>query len=121
MSLAHGYAVRANTAPLEPFTFERRAVGANDIRIEVLYSGICHSDLHQARDDWGGSIYPMVPGHEIIGRVTEVGSEVTARSRDRDRVHVGDLGGRVERHTVHRPGGRRRVRHVDEPRIRLTR
>ncbi|HEC0920987.1 TPA: alcohol dehydrogenase catalytic domain-containing protein, partial [Escherichia coli] len=86
MSLAHGYAVRTNTAPLEPFTFERRAVGANDVRIEVLYSGICHSDLHQARDDWGGAEYPMVPGHEIIGRVVEVGPAVT-------RLSVGDIAG----------------------------
>ena len=86
MSLANAYAVQSNTAPLQPFTFERRAVGANDVRIEILYSGICHSDLHQARDDWGGAQYPMVPGHEIIGRVTEVGAEVT-------RFKVGDHAG----------------------------
>src|SRR5690606_6895151 len=86
MSLAHGYAVHSTTAPLVPFSFERRVVGANDIRIEILYSGICHSDLHQARDDWGGSQYPMVPGHEIIGRVVEVGADVT-------RLKVGDFAG----------------------------
>eukprot|EP01092_Planopodium_desertum_P016738 TRINITY_DN94648_c0_g1_i1.p2 TRINITY_DN94648_c0_g1~~TRINITY_DN94648_c0_g1_i1.p2 ORF type:complete len:380 (-),score=155.85 TRINITY_DN94648_c0_g1_i1:65-1204(-) len=86
MSLARGYAAHTHTDPLVPFEFERRAVGPNDVRIEILYSGICHSDLHQARDDWGGSIYPMVPGHEIIGRVTEVGSEVT-------RFKVGDHAG----------------------------
>ncbi|MET0130801.1 MAG: NAD(P)-dependent alcohol dehydrogenase [Stenotrophomonas chelatiphaga] len=77
MSLAHGYAVHSHDTALVPFTFERRAVGPNDVRLEILYSGICHSDLHQARNDWGGSIYPMVPGHEIVGRVTEVGSAVT--------------------------------------------
>jgi len=86
MSLAHGYAVHSTTAPLVPFSFERRVVGANDIRIEILYSGICHSDLHQARDDWGGSQYPMVPGHEIIGRVVEVGADVT-------RLKIGDFAG----------------------------
>jgi len=86
MSLAHAYAVQSNTAPLQPFTFERRAVGPDDVRIEILYSGICHSDLHQARDDWGGANYPMVPGHEIIGRVTEVGAQVT-------RFKVGDHAG----------------------------
>jgi len=86
MSLAHGYAVHDQTAPLVPFSFERRAVGPDDVRIQILYSGICHSDLHQARDDWGGSIFPMVPGHEIIGRVTEVGANVT-------RFKVGDHAG----------------------------
>ena len=86
MSLAKAYAAHSTTAPLVPFSFERRAVGANDVRVEILYSGICHSDLHQARDDWGGAKYPMVPGHEIIGRVTEVGAEVT-------KLKVGDFAG----------------------------
>lgn len=86
MSLAHGYAVHDQTAPLVPFSFERRAVGADDVRIQILYSGICHSDLHQARDDWGGARFPMVPGHEIIGRVTDVGANVT-------RFKVGDFAG----------------------------
>ncbi|MFK3847168.1 hydroxyacid dehydrogenase [Stenotrophomonas sp. Betaine-02u-21] len=86
MSLAKAYAAHSNTAPLVPFTFERRAVGAGDVRIEILYSGICHSDLHQARDDWGGAKYPMVPGHEIIGKVVEVGAEVTT-------LKVGDFAG----------------------------
>ncbi|MFM7839471.1 MAG: NAD(P)-dependent alcohol dehydrogenase [Chitinophagaceae bacterium] len=62
--------------PLVPFTFERRAVRPKDVQIEILYCGVCHSDLHQARNEWGGSLYPMVPGHEIVGRVTEVGKKV---------------------------------------------
>ncbi|KAB7630920.1 MULTISPECIES: NAD(P)-dependent alcohol dehydrogenase [Stenotrophomonas] len=86
MSLAHGYAVHDQTAPLVPFSFERRPAGPDDVRIEILFSGICHSDLHQARDDWGGSKFPMVPGHEIIGRVTEVGANVTG-------FKVGDFAG----------------------------
>lgn len=62
--------------PLEPWSFERPALGARDVVIQIEYSGICHSDIHQARDEWGGSIYPMVPGHEIIGKVIEVGTGV---------------------------------------------
>jgi uncharacterized zinc-type alcohol dehydrogenase-like protein len=71
-----GYAAQAARAPLGPFTFERRAPGPKDVRIDILYCGVCHSDIHQARDEWGGSIFPMVPGHEIVGTVVEVGSEV---------------------------------------------
>src|SRR3989441_252582 len=71
-----GYATKGPTSTLEPFSFERRDPGPNDVLIEILYCGICHSDIHQARDEWGGSIYPMVPGHEIVGRVTRVGSQV---------------------------------------------
>ncbi len=63
-------------APLQPYSVERREVGPHDVRIEILYCGICHSDLHQVHDDWKGGIYPMVPGHEIIGRVAEVGASV---------------------------------------------
>ncbi len=76
MSQAKAYAAFSPTTPLAPYSFERREVGANDIQIEILYCGVCHSDLHQARDEWGGSIYPMVPGHEIVGKVIAVGSEV---------------------------------------------
>jgi uncharacterized zinc-type alcohol dehydrogenase-like protein len=72
-----GYATQAPTAKLEPFAFERRDLGPGDVLIEILYCGLCHSDIHQARDEWGGSIYPMVPGHEIVGRVARVGSQVT--------------------------------------------
>jgi alcohol dehydrogenase (NADP+) len=72
-----GYAASSPTSGLAPFTFERRAPGAHDVVIEILYCGICHSDIHQVRNEWRDSQYPMVPGHEIIGRVTAVGGGVT--------------------------------------------
>ncbi len=71
------YAAQSTKAPLAPFTVERREPGAQDVLIDILYCGVCHSDIHQARDEWGGSIFPMVPGHEIVGRVAKVGSGVT--------------------------------------------
>ncbi|HEX8369465.1 MAG TPA: NAD(P)-dependent alcohol dehydrogenase [Pyrinomonadaceae bacterium] len=77
MLAARGYATSSPESKFEPFSFERRDVGAKDVLIEILFTGICHSDIHQARDEWGGSIYPMVPGHEIVGRVAQVGAEVT--------------------------------------------
>lgn len=80
------YAVQNPTAPLAPFTLERRKPGPHDVRIEILYCGVCHSDIHQVRNEWGGSKYPMVPGHEIVGRVTEIGSQVS-------QFKVGDLAG----------------------------
>lgn len=83
-----GYAAQTAKAPLGPFTFERRDPGPNDVAIKILYCGICHSDIHQARDEWGGSVFPMVPGHEIVGRVTEVGSSVT-KHKVGDAVGVG--------------------------------
>jgi uncharacterized zinc-type alcohol dehydrogenase-like protein len=81
-----GYATKGPTSILEPFTFERREPGPHDVLIEILYCGICHSDIHQARDEWGGAIFPMVPGHEIVGRVTRVGAQVK-------RFKVSDLAG----------------------------
>ncbi|HZH35297.1 MAG TPA: NAD(P)-dependent alcohol dehydrogenase [Pyrinomonadaceae bacterium] len=81
-----GYATKSPTSNFELFEFERRELGAHDVLIEILYCGICHSDIHQARDEWGGSIYPMVPGHEIVGRITRVGAEVT-------KFKEGDFGG----------------------------
>ncbi|MFP1908097.1 NAD(P)-dependent alcohol dehydrogenase [Lonsdalea quercina] len=72
-----GYAAKSAQAPLAPLEFTRREPRPDDVVIEVLYCGVCHSDLHQARNDWGISFYPLVPGHEVVGRVTEVGSEVT--------------------------------------------
>jgi alcohol dehydrogenase (NADP+) len=70
------YAAQSPTSPLAPFSFERRELREHDILIDILFSGVCHSDLHQARDEWGESIYPMVPGHEIVGKVIRVGSHV---------------------------------------------
>ena len=81
-----GYAAQSPSSKLEPFAFERREPGPRDVLIEILYCGICHSDIHQARDEWGNSIFPMVPGHEIVGRVTRVGAEVT-------KFRAGDLAG----------------------------
>jgi alcohol dehydrogenase (NADP+) len=71
------YAALDATAPLGPFAIERRKPRDHDVLIDILYCGVCHSDLHQARDEWGGSIFPMVPGHEIIGKVVETGSHVS--------------------------------------------
>jgi uncharacterized zinc-type alcohol dehydrogenase-like protein len=72
-----GYAAQTPSAALAPFTFERRAPRPDDVTLEILYCGVCHSDLHQARNDWGFSEYPIVPGHEIVGRVSAVGDSVT--------------------------------------------
>ena len=77
MIRAHGFAAQRADAPLGPFHFEHRDVGPRDVRIAIAYCGVCHSDLHQVRNEWGGSIYPMVPGHEIVGHVAAVGPEVT--------------------------------------------
>jgi len=73
---ALGYAAVGPTAPLAPFRFERREPGPRDVQIEIQYCGVCHSDLHSVRDEWHGTVYPIVPGHEIIGRVTNVGKDV---------------------------------------------
>jgi alcohol dehydrogenase (NADP+) len=81
-----GYAAQTKTSPLTPFHFDRREPGPDDVVVAIDYSGICHSDIHQVRDEWGGSMYPMVPGHEIVGHVTAVGSAVT-------KFKVGDLAG----------------------------
>ena len=70
------YAAESAQSPIAPFSFERRDPGPHDVQINILYCGVCHSDLHQARNDWGNSLYPMVPGHEIVGRVMAVGAHV---------------------------------------------
>lgn len=83
-----GYAAHSSTSDLVPFHFEYRNLRDNDVAIEILYSGICHSDLHQVRNDWGFSQYPMVPGHEIVGKVIEIGAKVT-KYKVGDRVAIG--------------------------------
>ncbi len=76
MPASKGYATRDAKSPLGPFSFSRREPRPNDIAVEILFCGVCHSDLHMARNEWGNSVYPMVPGHEIVGRVTAAGSAV---------------------------------------------
>lgn len=85
-----GYAAHSATTPLVPYSFERRALRADDVAIEILYCGVCHSDLHTAQNDWGGTQYPVVVGHEIIGRVIEIGEQVT-QFKVGDHVAVGCL------------------------------
>ena len=77
MIKATGYATADAATPLTSFDFERREPGPKDVQIDILYCGVCHSDLHQARNEWGNTVYPCLPGHEIIGRVAQIGSEVT--------------------------------------------
>jgi uncharacterized zinc-type alcohol dehydrogenase-like protein len=86
MPKTRAYAVQSATTPLAPFEIDRREVGDRDVRIDIAFCGICHSDVHQARDEWGGSLFPMVPGHEIVGRVSKVGPQVT-------KLKVGELAG----------------------------
>ena len=82
----NSYAAMSANTPLEAYNFERRAVGPDDVQIDILFCGVCHSDLHQVKNEWGGSQYPMVPGHEIVGTVLSVGTNVT-------KFKVGDLAG----------------------------
>ncbi len=87
MAIARGYAATDASKPLEFFTFERRAPREDDV-IAIEYCGVCHSDIHQARNEWGNSRFPMVPGHEIAGTVTAVGSAVS-KFKVGDRVKQG--------------------------------
>lgn len=82
------YAVMEAKKPLVPFEFNRREVGAHDVALDIAYAGICHSDIHQAREEWGPAIFPMVPGHEIAGTVTAIGSSVT-KFKVGDKIGVG--------------------------------
>ncbi|RRA48031.1 NAD(P)-dependent alcohol dehydrogenase [Acidipila sp. EB88] len=77
MSQAYGYAAQESNTPLAPFSFERREPGPHDVVVEIEFCGVCHSDIHQARNEWKNSKYPMVPGHEIVGKVSAIGAEVT--------------------------------------------
>lgn len=86
MYTAIGYAAQSATTPLAPVKFERRSPRADDVAIDILYCGVCHSDIHQARNEWGIAVYPLMPGHEIVGKVTAVGANVT-------RHKIGDLVG----------------------------
>ncbi|MHB1022479.1 MAG: NAD(P)-dependent alcohol dehydrogenase [Acidobacteriaceae bacterium] len=88
MTQSWGYAAQQVKAPLEHFQFTRRDPGAKDVVIDIQYCGVCHSDLHQVNDDWGGSMYPMVPGHEIVGKVVHAGADVT-KFKAGDTVGVG--------------------------------
>ena len=88
MLATQGYAAAKVKAPLAPFSFERRDLKPDDVQIDIQFCGICHSDIHQVRDEWGGSTFPMVPGHEITGTVAAVGSEVK-KYQVGDRVGVG--------------------------------
>jgi uncharacterized zinc-type alcohol dehydrogenase-like protein len=81
-----GYAAQSSKSPVAPWNFKRRELKPKDVQIDILYCGICHSDLHQVRDEWGGSIYPMVPGHEIVGRVSKTGRLV-------EKIKIGQLVG----------------------------
>jgi uncharacterized zinc-type alcohol dehydrogenase-like protein len=76
MQTTKAYAAFSATTPLAPFQFDRRELQPDDVQIEILYCGVCHSDLHQARNEWGNAMYPMVPGHEIVGKVARVGTNV---------------------------------------------
>ena len=76
-SKVNAYAAQSETSQLTPFIIDRKEVGPHDVQIDILYCGVWHSDIHQVRNEWGGSIFPMVPGHEIVGRIVKVGASVT--------------------------------------------
>ncbi|TDE31192.1 MULTISPECIES: NAD(P)-dependent alcohol dehydrogenase [Flavobacterium] len=86
MTAIKAYAAYDAETPLKPYSFDRKELGKKQVQIEILYSGVCHSDIHTAKGDWGPAIYPLVPGHEIVGRITAVGSEVS-------KFKVGELAG----------------------------
>ena len=88
MNNTKAYAAQSADEALAPFSFQRREVQPHDVQIEIVYCGVCHSDIHQARNEWGGSIYPMVPGHEIVGHITRTGNQVT-KFKQGDLVGVG--------------------------------
>ncbi|WP_317041094.1 alcohol dehydrogenase catalytic domain-containing protein [Niabella ginsenosidivorans] len=77
MIATKGYAAHSKTDPLNPWDFKRREPGDDDVLIDILYCGICHSDIHQVRSEWGRATYPIVPGHEIVGRIAAVGKNIS--------------------------------------------
>ncbi len=77
MPTVKAYAASDSKSSIAPLSIERRALGPHDVQVEILYCGVCHSDIHTARNEWGGTVYPVVPGHEIVGKVKGVGSAVT--------------------------------------------
>jgi uncharacterized zinc-type alcohol dehydrogenase-like protein len=90
MSTTKAFAAYNATDPLGPFNLDRRDLREHDVQVEILYCGVCHSDIHQVRNEWKNSMYPMVPGHEIVGRVTKVGSAVT-KFKEGDLAGIGCL------------------------------
>jgi alcohol dehydrogenase (NADP+) len=92
MSQTKAYAAQSPTSSLAPFTIERRDPGPRDVQIEIQYCGVCHSDLHTAKNEWGETLYPCVPGHEIVGRVSKVGAQVK-KFKEGDTAAVGCLVG----------------------------
>ena len=90
MLVCTGFAAQSATSPLASFSFNRRDLGPEDIQIDIQFCGVCHSDLHTARNEWGGTAYPCVPGHEIVGRVAAVGNKVS-KFKVGDAVGVGCL------------------------------
>ena len=90
MYKAKAYAVQTQTSPLTPFDFNRRYPGDHDVQIQILYCGVCHTDVHIARNDWHGTTYPCVPGHEIVGRVVKAGGQVR-KFKEGDLAGVGCL------------------------------
>ena len=90
MSSTKAYAAQSATTPLAPWSLDRREPKPHDVQIDILYCGVCHSDLNTVRNEWGGTVYPAVPGHEIVGRVTKVGDHVK-RFKEGDLAAVGCL------------------------------
>jgi alcohol dehydrogenase (NADP+) len=86
MIAVNGYGTTSKTSPIAPINFERREVGDDDILIDIMYCGVCHSDIHMARSEWGPAVYPIVPGHEIVGKISAVGKKVK-------KFKVGELAG----------------------------
>src|SRR5450759_77143 len=88
-----GYAASDASAPLAPLEFDRRPVGSEDVRIDIKFCGICHSDIHQVRDEWSGALatnYPCMPGHEVAGIVTEVGKDVKKYALGLSLIHISE-------------------------------